>query len=533
MFAQDLFRSGRWHRAIDEFSIINGPSVGSIGDTSALVSWEMSEACSGQVEYGTTSGSYTDTTTEEPITGGYAAHAQSLTGLTTDTTYYGRTKSVSAASVTVYSGEFTFDTTGVSVPAAGPRYDFYGAGAGGNWPALPGTYTLVPQSVLDDPDQASALETWLNDTALVPNGTTVVFDRTELGVGTTYTFDTSVQLNHGTSVARNGITLWMYNCKFIHTTASPPGGNIDAPHFYFRLGGWTNLTIQGGEFEGPNTAAGTNACRTIGGEFGHALCFQPNFDGVIIQDCWMHALTGEGVYVYNSDSANAYSGQTYPADMEISYNLISGTGRQGVAVQQGDDYDIKYNIIEDVALWPFDSEDTVAGTDRVLTNVSITYNIFRRWNWHIQSATDWYRSLPIAFVQRTGEIDTVSDITISDNTFQQGARGYGDPEAEAAYGLASGDLSNGLDPVIVIGAPWGTGFPAINNITITDNTFDLDPDQQGTAASPAGQRGEAIIVRNGHTVTITGNSIHDKCIWLDACTGVTQNTNGSGTVYET
>ena len=111
MHQRDFWRTGRWHTTSSEFRITNGPDAILISDTILTIRWTMSEVASGRVEYGLTS-AYGFTTTEQSISGGYTTHVQSITGLTPGVTYHYRTKSTSAAGVTVYSSDQVAQTTG-------------------------------------------------------------------------------------------------------------------------------------------------------------------------------------------------------------------------------------------------------------------------------------------------------------------------------------------------------------------------------------------------------------------------------------
>ena len=89
------------------FQIIDGPNVTTTTTTSLRVQWTMSAICTGQIEYGTSSGVYDFTTTEQDLDGGYTTHIQTMSGLMADTTYYFRTRSVDGDGNEVYSAEQT------------------------------------------------------------------------------------------------------------------------------------------------------------------------------------------------------------------------------------------------------------------------------------------------------------------------------------------------------------------------------------------------------------------------------------------
>lgn len=91
---------------------ITAPTISSVNtnpimDTKAVISWTTSEAATSLVEYGTTSGTYT---TSSSTTALDRSHAVILTGLTQNTTYYYHVVSTDSNSNAATSTEYSFAT---------------------------------------------------------------------------------------------------------------------------------------------------------------------------------------------------------------------------------------------------------------------------------------------------------------------------------------------------------------------------------------------------------------------------------------
>lgn len=91
---------------------ISNVNVGSITQTSAVVTWSTNESSDSQVEYGTTT-SYGSTTSVQQ-TGGVTSHSVTVSGLTKGTTYHFRVISKDSAGNKTTSSDFSFTTTGSS-----------------------------------------------------------------------------------------------------------------------------------------------------------------------------------------------------------------------------------------------------------------------------------------------------------------------------------------------------------------------------------------------------------------------------------
>jgi beta-lactamase superfamily II metal-dependent hydrolase len=87
--------------------VISDVQATSITQDSAVIQWTTDEASDSVVEYGTSSGNYTHSSSDSAMV---TAHAVSLSGLTASTTYYYRVKSTDASNNTATSTEYQFTT---------------------------------------------------------------------------------------------------------------------------------------------------------------------------------------------------------------------------------------------------------------------------------------------------------------------------------------------------------------------------------------------------------------------------------------
>jgi hypothetical protein len=87
--------------------MISNVQATSITDTSAVITWTTDEASDSEVQYGTTSGNYPSIRNSTNMV---TNHTINLTGLSQDTTYYYRVRSMDAADNTRTSSELTFST---------------------------------------------------------------------------------------------------------------------------------------------------------------------------------------------------------------------------------------------------------------------------------------------------------------------------------------------------------------------------------------------------------------------------------------
>lgn len=94
--------------------VISGVTASGVSATGATIAWTTNEASDSQVEYGTTTSYGSTTTLNNSLV---TSHSQALTGLTGNTTYHYRVKSRDTAGNLATSGDFTFKTSDITVPA--------------------------------------------------------------------------------------------------------------------------------------------------------------------------------------------------------------------------------------------------------------------------------------------------------------------------------------------------------------------------------------------------------------------------------
>ena len=257
-----------------QFLLLSGPTV-VVTDTTAVITWTVSEGATGQVSYGATSSYGSTSALEDSYT--YNTHVQDITGLDAGTTYHFKVTSVNADSESVESADLTFTTTSTAV-TIGPRYDEYTGSSGGTFPAFPtgANVVVAPTSILSASDKGLALGQWITAQA---DGAIMVLDSsgggTAYGAGCEYVISDNVIIAPGSGVKKSNQTLWMYNTQIRSTNingATTHGFSGKGAHIlYFANGGHENLAILGGTLKGPNTAAGTFDCRSIGVEQGHGV----------------------------------------------------------------------------------------------------------------------------------------------------------------------------------------------------------------------------------------------------------------------
>ena len=339
------------------FSLVTGPSFEAPDDTSVVIEWEMSEVCTGQVEYGATS-AYGLTTAEQPITGGYSLHQQTITGLTEGTTYHFRTKSTSAAGVTVYSDDQTFTTT--EVPSGeGMTYDDY---------TFTGTTIAALQtfiaSVPDGSSETVHSRVLLSGTITGATGLSVV-GRSHI------TFD-----GQGTEAAyghTGGAVLKTTGSPSTWMTSSCIQGATQTA-----LPSATDLRFCRMTFEGSSTNY-ASAAAGDGGEGQHGI-YAAGVDGLEVRHCIFDKLKGDGVYLTDSRTSNANTG--YPChDVWIHDSTVKNNGRMGIALIWAVDVTIEDNQFTDICYAPVDVEPNkdwqgISGTTIVQDNV-----VTGRWSW--------------------------------------------------------------------------------------------------------------------------------------------------------
>jgi len=93
--------------------VISNIQESGVTTDAAVITWNTDEDSDSQVDYGTTSGSYTLSSSNSAMV---TSHSISLAGLSSDTTYYYVVKSTDAANNTATSAEYSFTTQAASTP---------------------------------------------------------------------------------------------------------------------------------------------------------------------------------------------------------------------------------------------------------------------------------------------------------------------------------------------------------------------------------------------------------------------------------
>ncbi len=145
--------------------VISNIRVTDITATTAIVRWDTDESSDSKVDYGLTS-SYTDTETDAAMV---IAHAVTLTGLSSSTTYHYRVRSADASSNEASSGDLTFSTADATPP-------------------------VISNIVVSNITATGARITWTTDensTSAVDYGTTTSYGGTtsDAGLVTSHTID--------------------------------------------------------------------------------------------------------------------------------------------------------------------------------------------------------------------------------------------------------------------------------------------------------------------------------------------------------
>lgn len=537
--SRELFRSGRWHTKKSTFRLISGPSIIGLGQTLVIIQWTMSELCQGQVEYGTSPDSLTQTSTlESSFT--YDTHAQTISGLDPATTYYFRTKSTSQSGVVVYSSVATFLTEGVIAPppsGRGPRYDLYGAGAGGNFPAYPtigGSTVMMPTSVLSASNVGAAIAAFVNAQA---NGTTIVWDSsgggTDYGAGTDYVIDRAAQINAGSGVLRSGVIHHMYNTRIRNTNMSTLSVNRENDILAFFGGGFADYWIMGGTFRGAHTNAGTHNAYV--GDRGHGISMW-SYDGFHIIDCDFEDVRCDNLYFSQGNIAVsphyfAYSGGAYPRDLELGWCRFGANGRMGVTIQQFSGLDVHDCIFEDAGLSGFASEDDILNALAYKRDLTFDNNIVRRANWDLNPslpAGGRYERLLKIGTEIVG-VDVVSNLVFTNNRWEFGLAGLGNPSEELAVlgeVLSSPNTGAARARAVGVPAPWKvlSELVTIDGLEFTNNETVFESDQLDSYVLNFSKVSDLVV---------TDNDLQGMQVRILQSPGYTFERNGTSTVRTT
>ncbi|MBI5871137.1 MAG: DNRLRE domain-containing protein [Actinobacteria bacterium] len=246
--------------------VISALQATSVTSSSASITWTTNEAADSQVEYGTSPGVYTYSTTLDPAM--MTNHSVPLTGLQPSTTYYYRARSADAAGLVSYSLEQNLTTANLTVlqpfPAVG-RDTYFGT-AQPTWNR--GAETTLSVGDMATPGLGTLRSAIRFDLSGIPSGATVLSARLsayQMGQGNTnpqtldlhYLTRDWVQGTGTGSATADGVTWNTYNGVSNWTTAGGDynagiSGSVSAPNstaswvdwdITALTQSWTNLSI--------------------------------------------------------------------------------------------------------------------------------------------------------------------------------------------------------------------------------------------------------------------------------------------------
>jgi hypothetical protein len=370
--------------------------------------------------------------------------------------------------------------TSVPSSSVGPRPD----------PAFPsGTNVVTVDSTVptNGTDAQASLQAFINKQ---PDGTTIIFDKTKGGAGTTYTLGSTLTLSN-----RNNITLWGYNSKLklTNTGGSTAGSGITVRN------GSENIKILGFEIDGPNhTTDLVDLYDYLPGEWSHGINLGITRN-ITIQDNEIHHVNGDAVYgLARGPGSTSWNdggkSWTYQGPFELSYNYLHHTGRQGFANMSGNRIYVRYNLFEDIVAWPIDWEDH--GTEPFVNEeLYITDNIMRRFNWWVR-----YGCNPTSILYPpTKKLDW------SRNWIDGGCMGYGNADIPLSVYQKYGTEAKYPQ----LGHRWlqirDTGL--IDEVVIKDNKITVGANNEQYTRP---DNGAIALESKSNTLTITGNRFAPK-----------------------
>jgi hypothetical protein len=524
-----------------------------IGESSATVRWTVTQAATGQVEYGTTTAYGSRTDLESSFD--YRTHVQTIRGLRSDTTYHYRVRSRTQSGRTVVSGDRQFTTLDASDPAptptpaptqeptAAPTGAPTAAPTGGPTPSptpapttAPGgtatptpTVTPRPTPTATPAPTATPRPTPSPTPRPTPSPTprpTATPTPTSVPSGTV-TVPSSIDSSCGSAVGP-ALNAWIED--------QAPGSTLRFPSgACYRLGGdvglqlWgrrdltlvgtgvtlqlrtngstngssgifiqdsTNITVRGFSVVGTNTATGTTAAETVINERINGAAIRSGNRNIVLDGISIDRIFGFGIII--SDDGDG----AWPDGVTIRDSRVRG-GEMGIAVTAGRNIDIIGNSIEDTVYTAIDLEPDQP--QHGYQDVLISDNDVTNYGW-AESMTSWFVAACPA--------DSVVDDVTTDGLVITGNRIHKGP--------ATGDNGNydGLGGL-------GIRIDKANlkrGLTITDN-WTSDNDTQSSS------RG-VIYLANVRDLVVTGNTqpiSNGAALVRDSGTSGTRTVSGNDT----
>jgi hypothetical protein len=308
---------------------ISSVVASNLTQTGVQIGWQLSEPCTGQVEYGKTT-SYGSLSAREVTL--LAAHSQILSGLTADTTYHFRIHSIDSAGQEVVSSDASFKTTAavVTPPIPGPEPGTR------PWAAPVTTKTVtVPTTIKADGslDVAIDLNKFL---AAQTDGTIIKFDP-----NATYKISKGMLFS-----AKNNLIL-TGNAQILGT-----GGGNDEAASPFLLRGCNHIQIDPFRVKGSYTAYPSQQ-----GETAHILSISGWYGGRESTYIEMHGVVGgniQGDFAYfegENVGDQRPSHHVWITDCDFDY-----CGRNGMSPINITDVLIEKNKMNHMAYHGFDCE---------------------------------------------------------------------------------------------------------------------------------------------------------------------------------
>lgn len=249
----------------------NSPTISSVQSSavtsqSSLVSWDTDEAADSQVEYGTSPGVYTWSTTLDPAL--VTSHAQPLSGLQQSTVYYYRVRSADQAGNVAYSPEESFETANLTViqPFPGLGMDTY-------FGSFEDTWNHGAEANLRVGDEASA--------GLGTLRSTLQFDLSGIPAGATIS-SAMLSLYQAGQASSGTPTLDIHYLTQSWTQGSGSGSDTGDGATWLTYDGSTGWAAAGGDFNaGPSASAAASGATGVWVDWDLASLTQDWIDGTV------------------------------------------------------------------------------------------------------------------------------------------------------------------------------------------------------------------------------------------------------------
>lgn len=360
-----------WNAPVAPTPVVSSVNAAVLSATSAQVSWNVSPSATGQIFWGTATGTvigdYPNSSLLE--SGNIPFHSQTLTGLPSGTVYY-RIQSTTAAGGSSLSGEYTLVAS-----SSGSDFDTgmtYTTTV--DWPTGAGW--------TDGSDARTNIQSLL---ATYGSGTsTTSHVRHRPAAGYTYTVSRSIDVTGLSHVSfEGGGTETSYGHTggaVIKTTGNPSNTSYSgiSSAWVMRSASssvsatdirWHCITSEGSSTTYATTTAGD------GGEYQHGWCLMGGND-IELSHCIADKVRGDGVYITDSRNGGALTDNYWSRDVYIHHSTIRNVGRMGIAIHHARGVDIFDSEFRDAAYAHFDFEPDWASTYANSSDVRIRRCVF-------------------------------------------------------------------------------------------------------------------------------------------------------------